>query len=303
MNIDPMTQAALLKLNQRMDDLSARVDGVVDAVRHAGGMLRLQYPIFETRTWTAPADGHAVVAIMSGAGGGARGASATGGYSASWATKALRVSKGQPLAVVIGAGGAAQATANSNGNGGGDSSITIDGVTHSTPGGPGGVYVASGAPITADGPISIDQWWDMAVASVRPGSVASGATGGAGVDILAQGNNATTSASITSGGGGGTGAPSVGSTGGGALPGGLDALGSATRGSSVLIQSGLWMLPFWGGNGGDVNGGNGGNGGGGGNYNGANTGRGGVGGGGGGGSAGAGGKGYCCISFYPDAPA
>jgi hypothetical protein len=297
----------------------------MDRTQKRGGIPRLpvRTPIFATREWVAPDDGYAIVAVMSGAGSGARAENnygATGGYSAAWAVKLIRVTKGQRFVVVIGAGGAAP-TAYGGGNPGGDSSVTVMGVTHVVPGGLGGVYSASNtvAPVLIDGPIISDPWWSAGAASVKPGSVAGGRTGGAGVDILGQGNNATTSASVHGSGGGGTGAPSVDGSGGGALPGGRDANGSTISGSTIPIPSDLWLLPFWGGGGARSTTDRGGNGGGGAGL--TATGAGGDGGLGGGGGcgygagkgglgagggacvstvSGQGGDGYCCITFLAD---
>ena len=237
------------------------------------GGVRLGFPFPVSRTWIAPADGIVVARVMAGAGSGASGgtntgSSASGGYSASWALKVFRVVKGQSIAVVVGAGGA-PVSVPGNGNPGSVSSITVAGVTHSTPGGFGGVYVTSGAATIPDGPVSSDTWWDLKVASVKPGLPTANlgqVTGGAGVDILAQGNNPTSSGSGAQTGGGGSGAPSApsGSPGGGALPGGKDVLNYSPAsgiGSIVVIGETDWGVSFYGGSGG-VNG-DGGNGGGG----------------------------------------
>lgn len=284
---------------------------------------------FESRTWVAPQDGIVIVRGMGAGGGGARGAtSATGGYSGSWGCKIVRVKKGDAISVAIGAGGIGRSIPDGNGAAGGDTIITIDGVQYIAYGGPGGVAGAAGP--LPDGP-SPSASWDFGAASVKPGWVASGRTGGAGVDILAQGNNATTSASIAGSGGGGTGGPSPGPTGGGAMPSGASATGTTydtssgnTRAVYFDASDGEWGISFYGGSGAPLSpgaalpGGNGGGGGrpyssgeggpgGPGGGGGAvltsdRGGTGGIGGGGGGSSVtgGNGGQGYAHLKFFAD---
>lgn len=256
-----------------------------------GGTLApsVSRPFFESGTFIAPNDGVAELRGMGAGGGGAKAntGAATGGYSGAWGAKLVRVNKGDTITVVIGAGGAAGA-ANSNGSAGTATTFTVGGVTYTAPGGPGGVYASSGAPVVPNGP-AIPANWDIGAASVKPGTIA-GLTGGAGVDILAQGNNATSSASINTSGGGGTGGPGAGSNGGGAITGGksISGLGPAATGIIEDASQREWIISFYGGSGGSGSSGPGGNGGGG-----AGTGAGGNGGGGGGGNGngGAGGLG------------
>ena len=278
---------------------------------------------FESRTWTAPQDGIVIVRGMGAGGGGARGATtggpAIGGYSGSWGCKIVRVKKGDTISVAIGAGGIGRTGTPGNGTAGGNTIITIGGVQYIAYGGPGGGHNPT-APLP-NGP-SPSANWDFGAASVKPGWVASSnSTGGAGVDILAQGNNATTSDSISQSGGGGTGSKSVAETGGGAMPGGKSALGSGpTNPGDVFDASqGEWGISFYGGSGGigdggDHGGGNGGGGGGSAPYGGGNGGggggsapygggTGGIGGGGGGtrdATAGNGGQGFAHLKFYAD---
>lgn len=266
---------------------------------------------FESRTWTAPQDGIVIVRGMGAGGGGARAASApktgTGGYSGSWGCKIVRVKKGDTISVAIGAGGIGRINTDGNGTAGGNTIITINGVQYIAYGGPGGVYNAT-APLP-NGP-SPSANWDFGADSVKPGWAANCITGGAGVDILAQGNNATTSDSVNMSGGGGTGSPSQGRVGGGAMPGGKSALGS---GPSVPVVSfdasqGEWGISFYGGSGGGGNGGGGdgaamgGNGGGGSGSSGLS--HGGLGGGGGACDAnvggGRGGQGFAHLKFFAD---
>lgn len=204
---------------------------------------------FGSRTWTAPQDGIVIVRGMGAGGGGAsHGTSATGGYSGSWGCKIVRVKKGDTISVAIGAGGGAGGDA---GGAGGDTIITINGVQYIAYGGLGGVAGAAGP--LPDGP-SPSANWDFGAASVKPGWVANGRTGGAGVDILAQGNNATTSASTSNSGGGGTGGASLGAAGGGAMPSGASAVGTAYDTSSGTVRAvyfdasdGEWGISFYGG--------------------------------------------------------
>ena len=284
-----------------------------------GGGGKVLAPSFQTnflssRTWTAPQDGIVVVRAMGAGGGGARGANATGGYSGSWGAKALRVTKGTSVVVSIGAAGQGRAT-DGDGTAGGNTTVTVNGVTYTAYGGPGGKFNPGSAPANGPSPSSN---WDFGAASVKPGWAAgSVVTGGAGVDILAQGNNATTSASVTGSGGGGTGGQSSDTTGGGAI-GTAAASGQPAANPPVYFDAGGgdWGISFYGGGGGS--GGGGGNGGGGGGGNGGGGGGngggggggnggggGGIGGGGGGGISGGGGSGnggpgYAHLKFYAD---
>ena len=279
---------------------------------------------FESRTWSAPQDGIVIVRGMGAGGGGARGTVATGGYSGSWGCKIVRVKKGATVSVAIGAGGTGTGADDDRvATAGGNTIITIGGVQYIAYGGPGGV---SGAKKTLPNGPSPSANWDFGAASVKPGWVSPGRTGGAGVDILAQGNNATTSDSVDLSGGGGTGSPSTALSGGGAMPGSKSALGSdiANPGVDFDASQGEWGTSFYGGGGGgpSARGGNGGGGGGdvyngtagpGGNGGGGGGsaiagGSGGLGGGGGGGgpyggqgqSGGPGGKGFAHLKFYAD---
>lgn len=253
---------------------------------------------FTSRTWTAPQNGILIMRAMGAGGGGARGTTATGGYSGSWGVKVVRVAKGDTAVVTIGAGGTGKTTTDGDGAAGGDTTIVVGGVTYTAYGGPGGKFNLGAAPGNGPAPSAN---WDAGAASVKPGWASAAATGGAGVDILAQGGNATTSASVNVSGGGGTGGPSVGSVGGGAI-GTKDAMGNAITTPIVYVDasSGEWGISFYGGAGGTGTGATatGGNGGGG---AGATTGNGGHGGGGGGagmgssgGSGGIGGGGGAC---------
>lgn len=268
----------------------------------------LQTNFFTSRTWTAPQDGIIVVRAMGAGGGGARGNNSTGGYSGSWGAKALRVTKGTSVVVSIGAAGSGRAT-DGDGTAGGNTTVTVNGVTYTTYGGPGGKFNPGSAPANGPSPSSN---WDFGAASVKPGWAAGSViTGGAGVDILAQGGNATTSASSANSGGGGTGGPSSDATGGGAI-GTAAATGQPAANPPVYFDAGGgdWGISFYGGSGGTgtVGGGNGGGGGGGGSRGGnggggCNGSDGGIGGGGGSSSAstsGNGGPGFAHLKFYAD---
>ena len=287
-------------------------------------------PFFMSGTWTAPSDGVVEMRAMGAGGAGAKQTSATGGYSGAWGAKTVRVKKGDTIAVAIGAPGVGSASLG-NGQAGGATTITYKGVTRTAPGGPGGIGQASGVPVVPNGPTLPAGNWDIGAASVKPGTI-NGSTGGAGVDILAQGNNATTSQSSPNSAGAGTGGPGTGTRGGGAFSApaallGADANGqlASSSGTFVDASSGEWGISFYGGSGsssasanggnggggasglGGGSGGSGGNGGGGGSTTGAySSGNGGLGGGGGGNGdtagyqSGSGGGGYACIKFTAD---
>ena len=271
--------------------------------------LKLSVPFLQSGAWTAPQDGWLEMRAMGAGGGGGKQSAATGGYSGAWGSKTVRVRKGDVVTLAIGAG-APSTTNHSNGAAGGATTITHAGVTRTAPGGPGGIGQASGVPVVLDGPALPVGDWDFGAASVKPGAVA-GITGGAGVDILAQGTNATSSESVAYSAGAGTGGPGNGYRGGGAFRfpvamRGADVTGQlpVDAGTYLDASDGEWVISFFGGSGGGSSGygGNGGNGGGGGSDYGGG-GNGGIGGGGGGGDyggGGGGGNGYACLHFYPD---
>ena len=299
----------------------------------SGPSVKLSVPFFQSGTWTAPQDGVLEMRAMGAGGGGAnRGSGAgvgSGGYAGAWGVKVVRVSKDEVVTIAVGAGGASPGAAAAAGLPGGATTITHKSITRTAPGGLGGVYAASGTPSIPNGLALPAGDWDFGASSVKPGVIASGITGGAGVDILAKGGNFTTSASTIASGGGGTGGPSIGVVGGGATPVCASANGQQTPADSagihVSADSGEWVISFYGGSGGRGNGvnglggnggggagnnssgapGDGGNGGGGGASTGASGGKGGLGGGGGAApssavQSGLGGNGYACLHFYPD---
>ena len=288
---------------------------------------RVSRPFFTSGTWAAPQDGVLEIRGMGAGEGGCRvtSGSGTGGYSGAWGAKLVRVKKSDVVTVTIGAGGTGGPAANTNGLDGGACTIAVGGVTYTAPWGLGGRYAASGVPVLPSAPV-LPTDWDIGANSVKPGAAVGCRTGGAGVNILAQAGDATTSASVDMSGGGGTGAASSSVNGGGASPGGRSASGALPTNPGVIerADNGEWVISFFGGGGnGGGNGGNGGNGGGGGgnsSYGGGNGGNGGGGGGGGGNGygggnggfgggggcsygvygGGAGGNGYACLHFYPD---
>ena len=274
--------------------------------------LKLSVPFFQSGTWTAPQDGVLEIRGMGAGGGGCwvTSGSGTGGYSGAWGAKLVRVKKSDVVTVTIGAGGTGSPSANTNGLNGGACTIAVGGVTYTAPGGLGGRYAASGGPVLPAAPV-LPTDWDIGANSVKPGAAVGCRTGGAGVNILAQAGDATTSASVDRSGGGGTGAASSSEAGGGASPFGCSASGALPTNPGVIerADNGEWVISFFGGSGGggSSNGGKGGNGGGGGGgsnggYGGNGGGGGGIGGGGGsgGGGSGSGGNGYACLHFYPD---
>ena len=234
--------------------------------------VKLSTPFLQSGTWTAPQDGVLEMRAMGAGGGGCwvTSGSGTGGYSGAWGAKLVRVKKSDVVTVTIGAGGTGGPAANTNGPNGGACTIVVGGVTYTAPGGLGGRYAASGVPSLPAAPV-LPAGWDIGANSVKPGAVADGRTGGAGVNILAQAGDATTSASIDMSGGGGTGAASSGSTGGGAAPLGRSATGAVPSNPGVVerADNGEWVISFFGGSGGAGGGGGGGN-------------------------------GYACLHFYPD---
>ena len=233
--------------------------------------LKLSVPFLQSGTWTAPQDGVLEMRAMGAGGGGARQVSSTGGYSGAWGSKTVRVRKGDVVTLVIGAG-APPTTAVGNGAAGGATTITYKGIARTAPGGPGGIGKASGVPVVPNGPALPVGDWDFGAASAKPGAAA-GITGGAGVDILAQGNNATSSESVGFSGGAGTGGPGNGARGGGAFRFPVVMRGAdvawqlpAAEGTYLDASDGEWVISFYGGGGGSGSGGGygGGNGGGGG---------------------------------------
>lgn len=231
-------------------------------------LLKTQRAYTTSGTFTAPVDGWITTMQMGGGGGGGRSGSsgtATGGSSAAWAGKLWRVKAGQTLTITVGAGGAYGASDGAAGGNGGATTIT-DGVTTVTsPGGLGGLASSVAAVLTGPNGGAAPTNADIGAAGSKSGNCAAvgGArTGGAGVDLLAKGGNATRSgdatgafasgggsvawhsgnASTASTGGAGYGGPSIGATAG------LNAIGD-TGDVSSMTQPSPWGVPYFGGGG------------------------------------------------------
>ena len=176
---------------------------------------RVSTPFFTSGTWAAPQDGVLEFRGMGAGGGGCRATSGsgTGGYSGAWGAKLVRVKKSDVVTVTIGAGGTGGPAADTNGLDGGACTIAVGGATYTAPGGLGGRYAASGVPVLPAAPV-LPTNWDIGANSVKPGAAVGCRTGGAGVNILAQAGDATTSASVDAS-GGGAGAPTGGAGGNG----------------------------------------------------------------------------------------
>lgn len=242
MNYDPITHQQTLKLQAGLASLQTTLlQKLAEQPLLPINILN----VLTSRSWTAPLDGVLVVRAMGAGGGGARGTNSTGGYSAVWGVKTIRLRKGDIVTIHVGAGGLGGALSAPNGSSGGDTTVTIHGQTYIAYGGPGGVFGAAAA--LPDGP-TLPAHWDYGAASVKPGWVNNCISGGAGVDILAQGGNATTSDAVANAatGGGGTGSPSEGGVGGGAL-GTATALGQLGEGIYFDAGNGDWGISFYGG--------------------------------------------------------
>lgn len=130
---------------------------ILDSVNFGGGggskLPRLmQRLILSSMTYIAPFSGNYIVVALGGGGGGARGgynASATGGAAGGAAFKAVKLSAGDGLISVIGAGGAISSGAanavGGNGNAGGTTTVTGPGIALSAGGGGGGLFSAATA--------------------------------------------------------------------------------------------------------------------------------------------------------------
>lgn len=329
------TRKPLVLVGGQLQELSS-TDSLANAAPYVTPHL---LPITSSTTWTAPKDGVVVTRQMGGGGGGAGdpdgSGCATGGGSAAWAEKRWSVTAGQTFTIVIGAGGNNGVRA--NGQDGSATTITSAGITVTTPGGKGGLFSATPAALTSptgSAPINAD-FGASGVKSGNTAAVAQAYTGGAGVDLYAQGANKTRSGdalatSSTTGGGSTTfpsadvstnsqwsaGAgflgPSVGNTPG---PGLFSTVGPSSQSVDIYTTQGPWGIWPTGpssagylslnGGGGDASTSGGRPGGafsgGGAARSGSTAGAGGYGAGGGGayGTAGKGGQGYVVIEFIP----
>lgn len=233
---------------------------------------KISRPYTTSGTFTAPANGWVTTMQMGGGGGGGRSGTsgtATGGSSAAWAGKLWRVTAGQVLTITVGAGGAYGAADGAAGGAGGATTIT-DGVTTVTsPGGLGGLASAAAAALTGPNGGAAPTNADIGAAGSKAGNcaaVAGARTGGAGVDLLAKGGNATRSgdatgafcsgggsvawhsdnASATPSAGAGYGGPSVGNTAGpGLIP--ANPSGLSTDPNMSLPTQSAWGIPYFGG--------------------------------------------------------
>lgn len=255
------------------------------------------FPILASRTLPAFTKGGRVqIAVMGGAGSGARcsgspsGYGATGANSAPWGVKIIDVAIGDVLEFVI-AAGAAVKNVDGAGNSGSSTLVKLNGVTIMTAQpGEAGAY-GNSFPLNAPAPTATVIGADWVVPGLRAGALAgaNGVTGGAAVDVFRTGLGRS-----TAGAGGSVGADS-GNTAAAPIP-----LSSAELGVSVLGV----LAANYAGVGGDFSIGYAGGifAGGGANTSGA-AGKGGRGAGGGGaynGNSGAGGDGYAYIIFVPE---
>lgn len=214
-------------------------------------------------TFVAPAEGWCVTRQMGGGGGGGGGPTATGGSSAAWAVKRWRMELGQVLAITVGANGLGAAALGTNGSNGGTTTIT-DGVsTVTTPGGKGGIGTAAAVANTGPDGAAYPTGGDFGAGGSKAGNteaVNNSRTGGAGVDLMAKGANATRSGNSTGGfatGGGsvtwpsadtagsntagaGYGGPSI-----GAEP-GPDIFGGTSIAVTYMAREGEWGIPYFG---------------------------------------------------------
>lgn len=156
-------------------------------------------PIFSSKSITFAQAGTVVLTVVGTGGGGAANGSnpATGGNSAPWGRKKIKILAGDVLVIAIGAGGLKAAAIPGNGSQGSATTVTLNGSTIMTvQGGEGGVYVTSGtasAPTPAATVTGADYW----VPGVRAGSAtgANGRSGGAAVDVLSNGTGRSADAS------------------------------------------------------------------------------------------------------------
>lgn len=239
--------------------------------RYNGGALGAGKPLLSkiqrayptSGTFTAPANGWVATKQMGGGGGGGGGPTATGGSSAAWAAKLWRVEKGQVLTITVGAKGLGAAALGTNGSDGGATIIT-DGVsTVTTLGGKGGIGTATAVANTGPDGAAYPTGGDFGAGGSKAGNtvaVNNSRTGGAGVDLMAKGANATRSGNSTGGfatGGGsvtwpssdavdrntagaGYGGPSI-----GAEP-GPDIFGGTSTVVTYMAREGEWGIPYFG---------------------------------------------------------
>lgn len=284
----------------------------------------LSRSFFTSGTFTAPQDGYMIVRGIGAGGGGAHGGistgSAVGGGSGAWGARIFKVSAGATAVFTIGAGGTRTTAEGGSGGNGGATTIVVNGVTLTMPGGFGGTGSATALAIAGAAGGGAPVNCHMGAAGSRSGNTAAvnqSYTGGAGVDLFAQGGNATRSGDLTvAGNSAGGGVYSAGSSAnfpaGGCGPNQRNAAGEASTSVVPFGNPPGWLIPFTGGGaiaanqpGGPGGGGTGNGAGGYGAGGGGNGGNGGIGGGGGavsgsGTASGIGGDGYGSVEFYAD---
>lgn len=223
---------------------ATRISELFGAVKQTPVHLKIQRPHTTSGTFTAPADGWITTMQMGGGGGGGRSSAgtATGGSSAAWAGKLWRVKAGQVLTITVGAGGTYGAADGAAGVNGGATTIS-DGVTTVTsPGGLGGLASAVAAALTGPNGGAAPTNADIGAPGSKAGNcaaVAGARTGGAGVDLLAKGGNATRSGDALTA--HGTGGGSVAWHSAGAN--GSNTAGAGYGGPSVGTSAGQGLLP------------------------------------------------------------
>lgn len=232
-----------------------------------GSGIRMERLILTSGQFIAPDDGEYLITAIGPGGSGAvspssgNGLAATGGAAGGLAQKLFRMTTGDALNIVIGAGGAAQSTPGSNGNAGGTTSVTGTGIALIANGGEGGKTRAAGAGTAAGAVGGTATGGDLNVQGGGSGSATvaavagcQAATGGGAVGVYGVGypsGNATSSvayAALTGGAGVGGKSGNATSTvsgsislGGGAIAASGDAVN--TTGPAVLSNLGRYNDP------------------------------------------------------------
>lgn len=143
-------------------------------------------------SWTVPANVFMIRKLTAVGGGGAGGYGPTGGTASggSAGSTGIRLgipcTPGQIFSGIVGAGGAGNFTLGGAGGAGGSTTFTVNGVTYTAPGGPGGISSSSGAansPLLSSSPVNFDP-----ATSYQGGQGQVGFTGTAGPESGAGGN-------------------------------------------------------------------------------------------------------------------
>lgn len=157
--------------------------------------------IFTSRTFTFTEAGVVVMSLVGAGGGGASAVSgaATGGNSAPWGRKKIKVSTNDVLSITIGAGGLKSAIFGASGSQGSATTVTLNGATIMTvQGGEGGVYLEGVVTATAATPAATVTGADFWRPGIQAGSATpdagSAGSGGAAVDVLSNGTGRSPSA-------------------------------------------------------------------------------------------------------------